>query len=188
MDIELLRRATAGDHAAVEGAVPLMGEELTPLEYVAVLRRMYGLVAAWESFCERSGPGWMQTLMGERQRRGLLEEDLRVLGSELPEGGLPRLPEFRGDAEFLGAMYVMEGSRLGGLVIAKHVEDVLGLEAGRGDSYFRGGGGQTAAMWREVLEVLRTRVPDDQADCVIAAARRMFQSFGDWMRGEVDAN
>ena len=145
MNIELLRRSTAEDHAAVEGAIPLMGTDLVLGQYVSVLRRMYGMVSAWERLCERDGPRWMQPMLKERQRRALLEEDLRVLGSELPgselpNGGAPRLPEFASDAEFLGAMYVMEGSRLGGLMIAKHVEGVLGLEAGRGDAYFRGGG------------------------------------------------
>lgn len=196
MDIEVLRQSTAEDHAAVEGAIPLMGTDLVLEQYVAVLRRMHGVVCAWERLCERDGPRWMQPMLKERQRRALLEEDLRVLGSELrgselpgselPNGGGPRLPECASDADFLGAMYVMEGSRLGGLMIAKHVEGVLGLEAGRGDAYFRGGGGQTAAMWREVLEVLRTRVPDDETELVILAAQRMFRSVGEWMRGAVE--
>lgn len=188
MDVELLRRATAADHATVEGAVPLMGEGLTVTEYVAVLRRMYGMVAAWEDLCEQRGPGWLQPMMRQRQRRTLLEEDLRVLGSELPAGGVPRLPELRSDAEFVGAMYVMEGSRLGGLMIAKHVEAVLRLDAGRGDAYFRGGGERTGAMWREVLDVLRTRVSDEETNSVLLAAQGMFRSFGEWMRGEVEAD
>ena len=57
MDVELLRRATAADHATVEGAVPLMGEGLTVTEYVAVLRRMYGMVVAWETFASRGVRG-----------------------------------------------------------------------------------------------------------------------------------
>lgn len=188
MDVDLLRRATAADHAGVEGAFPLMGEALTAAEYVAVLRRMHGMVAAWESLCEQRGPGWLQPMMKERQRRTLLEEDLRVLGSEMPvAGGVPRLPELRSDAEFVGAMYVMEGSRLGGLMIAKHVEAVLGLDAGQGDAYFRGGGERTGGMWREVLDVLRTRVSDEETNSAILAAQGMFRSFGEWMRGEVEA-
>lgn len=221
MNIERLRWATAADHDAVEGAVPLMGEGLTLTEYVSVLRRMHGVVSAWESWCEERAPEWLQPMMRQRQRRALLEEDLRVLqsadlqsvdlqsadlrpadlqaavpgwemnrdGRETP-GHLaadgPKLPEFTADAEFLGAMYVMEGSRLGGQFIAKHVEQVLGLEAGRGDAYFRGDGAQTGARWREFLDVLRLRVPDAETDVVIHAAKMMFQSFGEWMR--VDAN
>lgn len=46
MDIEVLRRSTAADHDAIEGAVPLMSERLTPECYVAVLERMHGVVAA----------------------------------------------------------------------------------------------------------------------------------------------
>ncbi len=159
MDIELLRRATAEDHAAVEGAIPLMESGLVLGEYVAVLRRMYGMVAAWERLCERDGPRWMQPMMKERQRRALLEEDLRNLGSELPDGDAPRLPEFGSDAQFLGAMYVMEGSRLGGLMIAKHVEGVLGLEAGRGDAYFRGAAGRRRRCGERCLRFSEREFP-----------------------------
>ena len=44
----------------------------------------------------------------------------------------------RDDATLLGAMYVMEGSTLGGQLIARHVELVLGLTAGQGNAHFRG--------------------------------------------------
>ncbi len=197
MDIEVLRRSTAADHDAIEGAVPLMSERLTPECYVAVLERMHGVVAAWERMGESAAPVWMQPMLQRRKRRALIERDLRFLrrssapdlddpALDSPDQALdaPAMPVFGSDAEFLGAMYVMEGSRMGGLLIAKHVEAVLRIEAGRGDAYFRGDGGETRAMWREFLEVLRTQVPDEETEEVIRGARRMFGLFGAWMRGD----
>lgn len=195
MDIDVLRRATAADHSEVENAIPLMSDQLTLATYVAVLQRMLGMVTAWEKLGEETtaereyptapgkAPRWMQPMMKQRQRQGLLEDDIRSLNSEALSTATPALPAFTSDAEFLGGMYVMEGSRLGGQHIAKHVESVLGFDTGRGNAYFRGYGQQTSAMWREFLEVLRTRVPDSEADTVIQAARLMFRAFGEWMRG-----
>jgi heme oxygenase (biliverdin-IX-beta and delta-forming) len=50
----------------------------------------------------------------------------------------PTVPEMTSAADLLGAMYVMEGSTLGGQLIARHVELVLGLTAGQGNAHFRG--------------------------------------------------
>ncbi|HEY0760400.1 MAG TPA: biliverdin-producing heme oxygenase [Acidisarcina sp.] len=202
MDIQLLREATAADHTSVEDSVPLMGADLTLDTYLSVMRRMYGIVVAWEEYAAARAPSWMQPMLAERSRRQLLEEDLRFFGVQPGRqltGGVPAGPAdvalpglalpglalagFETESQLLGAMYVMEGSRLGGLHIARHVESVLGLTPGRGDSYFRGRAEGTGAMWKEFLDVLRTRVPEAQADQAIFAARAMFRAFGEWMRG-----
>src|SRR5580693_9409415 len=93
----------------------------------------------------------------------------------------PTLPELRDAASLLGAMYVMEGSTLGGQLIARHVELVLGLTAGQGNAYFRGHNERTGQLWKEFCHALRTNVPDSETDAVIAAAKAMFGVFGSWM-------
>jgi heme oxygenase len=85
-----------------------------------------------------------------------------------------------GKAVFLGAMYVIEGSTLGGQYIARHVEHALGLFPGNGDAYFRGFGDRTGSMWREFQDALE-QVNDGDADIVINSAKKMFSMFGEWM-------
>ena len=82
----------------------------------------------------------------------------------------------------LGAMYVIEGSTLGGQLIGRHVERVLGLTAGQGNAYFRGHNERTGQLWKEFCDALRTKVPDRETDTVIAAAKTMFGVFWSWMR------
>jgi heme oxygenase len=183
MNIELLRQATKADHEAVENSVPLMGDGLTLQAYITVLYRIQGLVAAWEKLGEGAAPEWMQPMMKLRQRQALIEEDLRFLAPQLSLSDVPKMPAFTSDAQFLGAMYVMEGSRLGGAIIAKHVEIVLGFQMGRGTAFFRGSGRQTGPLWKDFLDVLQVRVPDAQADEVILAAQSMFRLFAEWMAG-----
>ncbi len=184
MNIELLRQATKVDHEAVENSVPLMGDGLTLQAYIAVLYRIQGLVAAWEKLSEEAAPEWMQPMIKLRQRQSLIEEDLRLLAPQLKLSDEPAMPAFTSDAQFLGAMYVMEGSRLGGAIIAKHVETALGFQMGRGAAYFRGSGKQTGSLWKDFLDVLRVRVPDAQTDEVILAAQGMFRLFAEWMAGD----
>ena len=84
------------------------------------------------------------------------------------------------ESRILGAMYVLEGSTLGGRYIASHVGNVLGLVPGRGDRFFRGYEERTIPMWREFQQVLLA-VPEEQGDAVIEAAKGMFGIFQDWM-------
>ena len=182
MEIQRLRSETAADHDAVEGSVPLMSDALTAEEYVSSLRAMYGMVAAWEDLLDRSAPAWVLALLTTRRRKHLLARDLAHFGAALPAESGPALPVFPGDAGLLGAMYVMEGSTLGGQFIARHVERVLGLVPGEGNAYFRGHAERTGTLWKEFLEVLRTAVPDSETGTAVVAAKAMFGSFGEWMR------
>lgn len=162
--------------------MPLMKLSLTKEEYVACLHQLYEIVAAWEENACAQAPEWIQKLLSTRGRKHLLERDLNWLGVKEISNKRPILPVMTDDASFLGTMYVIEGSTLGGQLIARHVEQVLELEAGKGDSFFRGYGQQTGTMWKEFCEVLRVKVPDHSAEVVIHSARNMFEVFRSWMQ------
>lgn len=181
MDITVLRSATAQDHRAAESAMPIMDEGLTQQTYVRTLLRLHGVVCGWESLCEDSAPAWMLPMMKLRERASLLTEDLRHLSPGFTCDPPPELPVIVTGADFLGSMYVMEGSRLGGTFIAKHVEKALSL-GGRGNAYFRGAGPNTGHLWNEFLLVLRTQVPENHTQAVVASAQRMFRFFAAWMQ------
>ena len=91
-----------------------------------------------------------------------------------------------GEAAFLGAMYVMEGSTLGGRFLARHVETVLGLAPGRGDAYFQGHGEATGALWREVTARI-SEVPEALSPVLVGAAKRAFAAFGEALRAGLSA-
>jgi heme oxygenase len=168
---------------------------MTRAEYAGVLLRLYPVVLAWEDWALAHAPLDLKEMVAGRRRAPLLEADFAVLGVVVNEGGrlkgmrfaperIPGLTD--GDAgyrtAFLGAMYVMEGSTLGGQYIARQVEEALGLEPGVGDAYFRGYGERTGEMWRAFRAVLM-EVPEADGEMVIDAARAMFAVFGDGLRG-----
>jgi heme oxygenase (biliverdin-IX-beta and delta-forming) len=182
MNLEQLRRETLPDHNAVEQSVPLMDEELDLDTYVSCLLKLHGMIAAWEEWAPPNAPAWIQPLLAARRRGELLMLDLAWFGADAPAEARPMLPEMRDAAGLLGAMYVMEGSTLGGQLIARHVELALGLNAGQGNAYFCGHNERTGQLWKEFCAALRTKVPDTETDAVIAAAKAMFGVFGSWMR------
>jgi heme oxygenase (biliverdin-IX-beta and delta-forming) len=182
MNLEQLRRETLPDHNAVEQSVPLMDEELDVDTYVSCLLKLHGMVAAWEEWAAPNAPAWIQPLLAARRRGQLLMLDLMWFAADASGETRPTLPEMGDAAGLLGAMYVMEGSTLGGQLIARHVELVLGLTAGQGNAYFCGHNERTGQLWKEFCDALRSKVPDSETDAVIAAAKAKFGVFGSWMR------
>lgn len=161
--------------------MPLMRPDLDRDLYVAVLQRLFGIIEAWERTAKAGLPMRLRYLAEDRSRLKLLEEDLRGLGVSEFDHHRPHLPEFKNRAELLGAMYVMEGSRLGGQFIAKHVEASLGLSDGNGSRFFRGFGDATGRRWKEFTAVLESEVPDEQSVDAVRGAKKMFAAFGEWM-------
>ena len=182
MDIQRLRQETKADHRAVEDAVPLMHEGLDIAQYVQCLRQIYGVVAAWEERAAEIGPQWLQLALLTRQRKPLLERDLAWFGVTEKDDRRPTLPEMNDLPSLFGAMYVMEGSTLGGQFIARHLETTLHLSEGQGCSYFRGHGSQTGPLWKEFCEMLKLRISDEQTGAVVISAKAMFRTFGTWMQ------
>jgi heme oxygenase len=176
-----LRQETALEHRAVEDALPLMREDLRLEQYTACLQRIYGFVSAWEQSSTSSAPAWMLESLLVRSRLSLLERDLRCFKLRVPQDCSAKLPIFASVASLFGGMYVMEGSTLGGQLIARHVETVLHLEKGRGNCYFRGHGEQTGSMWQEFCLMLKATIPDENTELVVDSAKRMFVAYGEWM-------
>ena len=189
MDLTRLREQTAGNHAATEDTVPLMSPTLTRAEYIATLVRFYRVVSAWDRWVDAHAPHDLLPLLAGRRRANLLAHDLEAMGATVP-ADVDALPEslmenssVSGDPRsiFLGRLYVMEGSTLGGQYLARHAEEALGIRSGEGNSYFRGYGEATGERWREVRAVLQA-LPDTETDGVIASAKEMFTIFGEAMR------
>jgi heme oxygenase (biliverdin-IX-beta and delta-forming) len=161
--------------------MPLMEDDLTLDTYIDVLRRLRCVVAAWERHLAASTDRPPDSFISERNRLPLITRDLEILSGGDFRAEVCELPCFDNSGQLMGAMYVMEGSRLGGQLIAQHVERVLELSPGYGTGYFRGFGEQTGRMWRSFIDRLRHDIPDSETEEVIRGAKKMFELFGCWM-------
>lgn len=168
---DLLRRETAAAHRAVE-ALPrmrrLLHRQVTRDDYAAVL---CGFLPVHGGFEPRAAAlaGWSPGCGGERLRA--LQADLRQLGREPVSAALPPAPALHGRAAALGACYVLEGSFLGGAVIAQHLRRQLGDATPL--RYFAGAGIDVGGRWQAFLALLEAGLaaPGERAQALCAARR-----------------
>lgn len=176
-----LRAATRLQHDRIERLLAL--ESPLPLaRYGAILLGFERFLTAWEQELREALPARLHAWLAARGRLGFVAQDLAFLAPGLPvppARPVPRcLPE-RSVAAAFGSLYVIEGSALGGQVIAPRLKRDLGLEPGRGASYFHGHGARTGALWREFRLLAEEEIGADPAHRRLAcrAAKQTFEAL-----------
>jgi heme oxygenase len=148
---ETLRTATRSSHHGIDHhplLTPLVRPELSLEHYGRVLRSFLWLYTPLQADFARSielaGGGFELA-----DRIGWLNTDLASLGlaKDLPADAW-QPPVISSTAELVGALYVIEGSTLGGQVISRQISASIGLTASRGARFFNGWGEQTEARWQ----------------------------------------
>jgi heme oxygenase (biliverdin-IX-beta and delta-forming) len=116
-----------------------------------------------------------------RQRAHLLAADLRALGADAIPCEAEALPEIQRFAQAFGALYVIEGSRLGGRILARQVSAAVGESADGAQRFLRGdetaGAGQ---LWKEFCSALSAYAASaglGTRDAIIAGALDTFGCF-----------
>lgn len=181
--LERLKTETRAAHDRIEAAIDLDRRMASRESYRDLLIRFYGFHRAWESAAAQMAPD--RSFFRSRCKTQLLARDLAALGLEsddimrLPQC-LPLMP-LTAPAAVLGSMYVVEGSTLGGAIIARDVENRLGLTAETGCAYFRSYGRNVAAMWKSFGAVLLQASSPATDDLIVEAAQDTFTVMHDWL-------
>jgi heme oxygenase len=177
-----LRLTTRADHDRIERILRL--DEPMPLaRYATILGGFDAFLRTWEPRIHAALPERLQSWFRARWRGGFASADVEWLrsvgGVRMPAVDAPgaaSLP-LTDLADVLGSLYVIEGSALGGRVIAPLLKRTLGLGQGSGASYFHGFGGDTAAMWSN-FRVLASLEIGDSAHDVVQACKSARRTFG----------
>lgn len=185
-----LRAATRAAHRDIETApamVRLLAADLTEADYVAVLCQ----TGAFHRGFEQQAAA---LLAPEAEARAFLDGGrMRALAADLDWFGVPlpapapaaALPALASEAQALGAMYVIEGSDLGGRVIARRLSDTLGLTPQTGGRFY---GGHDAATtrdrWLRFCDLLQRAAPrsDAIAADMAGGAVATFRCLEAWLR------
>lgn len=186
MLLDSLREKTRPHHGAIEQnrlLAAVLRPELTRDLYIQVLARFYGFIKPIEELLRRNAADAGNAfLLNRHVKTALLEQDLAQLGVDAEAlRSIPlcdQLPASDRPAARMGILYVIEGSTLGGRVIAGAVRDSLGIDAGSGCAYFTGYGSSTRAMWKDtcrVLEEFGQRAQAEQSETVAAAADTFYR-------------
>lgn len=177
-----LREETAELHRGVEDAVDLPASVRTRGDYAELLGRFLDLHAHLER--RLASPPWRVrwTQLGidiaRYARSDLLVADLTRLDAAPSPRRPERLPPLRTFGEALGCLYVLEGSSLGGRVLAPAIRSTVGDVP---VSFLIGQGRRHPEPWQAVRQALRL-VDPREGDPVVLGARETFAAFGAHLR------
>lgn len=158
--LQALRAATQSRHAAIESVLQLQASR-DLRRFGAALQVFEAFLRGWEPLAAQAMPLGVRPWFEAHRRGHLATRDLRVLGLPALEAhGLPQLP-LASAAEALGSAYVIEGSALGGTLIARFMAERFGIDAGGGASFFAARGAGTARTWREFCAHLEAELAAD---------------------------
>lgn len=109
-----------------------------------------------------------------------LSEDIHVVGADLMpldhqlDGNIIKSVDL---SNYLGYLYVKQGSTLGGQVLCRRLSRSLALTPGRGLRFFSGFGEQTRQNWLYFLHYLAGKEAEIDTSRVIASACEYFQAL-----------
>ncbi|GJE44310.1 biliverdin-producing heme oxygenase [Methylobacterium soli] len=177
-----LRAATAAAHENLERSLDWEARVATLDGYRVLLARFRGFHAVYEPAIGAALGD--EAFFAPRRRLARLDADLRHLGATSDPDALPGppAPALADPASAIGALYVLEGSTLGGQMIGRRIAALHGFDAETGCGYYLAHGRRTGAMWaafRARLDAL-AEGPDAEA-AAIAAAEATFDALRLWL-------
>lgn len=153
----------------------------TPDDYIGLLKLMYGY---YEPLQQRIFQFVGDTSLAARTRMaGNILNDIKEIDSDhdLDINLCNDLPNLHSLAASLGALYVTEGSTLGGKIITKMIAKQVGISNDKAFSFFNAYGEETDLMWNEFKQVINAVPTAEEKAEMIASARDTFEKFNGWI-------
>lgn len=173
-----IKESTRPAHQKTEGIVVRQLKGIrSEADYTVVLKGFYAYFRAVEDRIAPFVTDEILSDLAQRRNSSYIQRDIEALGDTVDN--IPRVeaPSVRSVLEALSALYVLEGSIMGGPYIVQMLTK-YGIE--RGTSFFEGYGANSGQMWTRFTMVLN-EYGKNPADYPIATnmANRTFQQFGE---------
>lgn len=179
-----LRSQTAHQHQQTEDLVGVMREDFSLEDYKKLLTRFYAFYKSFEpKMSDALRENTIEFDYENRQNTPKLFSDLESLGmseTEIAEiKSFDDLPALDSKENIFGALYVVEGSTLGGQVISRHLKEKFGFDESGGNAFFSGYGKETGTMWKIFRDAI-TDFSDGNINRkqIIGAANETFTKIG----------
>ena len=143
----VIKETTRSVHTELEKAlIPALKKISSPVEYAEILKLFYGYFRPVETAVFQYIDQGDLPDISTRRKSNWLESDLEQMKQDLPVHRCENIPQINSRAGAWGALYVLEGSTLGGKIISKMIasrlpEDDLPLH------FFQGYGDDTMHRW-----------------------------------------
>ena len=176
---EDLKVITYPEHQSSEKKMMLALKKIeTHEDYIRMLARLYGFYTPLEDLIRRY-PTLLPDLP-ERFRAHHLLADIRHSGHLIPTLEVCQdLPVIDSIEKALGALYVLEGSTLGGQIIAGIITHRLGRSASV--TFFNSYGSETEKKWQSLKNNLNQPRTEEEQAIIIDAAKDTFITFKNWI-------
>ena len=173
---EYLKQNTAEFHDAAErlfNSEKIFNKTFTLDDYKKIIHTNYLMLLHSEDkiFSNLSDRFSEKLQLRDRKKLPLIEKDIASLA--LTNQTASHELEFANESEALGAMYVIEGSTLGGNVIAKQLSKTEGFD-NITFNFFGCYQENTGPMWKNFKEVLDTEVTEENYDEVLSGAKKLY--------------
>lgn len=180
---EKLKTDTLANHQQLEKMlVGRMKAIRTTSDYIDLLQLFYSYFGGLEQQTDRYITEAELPDYQQRRKSSALANDIEVLGGiPVSVAGSDALPAITNTLQAYAAMYVIEGSTLGGKIISKMMAQQLGISDGKGLSFFNSYGDNTATMWNVFKDKLNVaaKTAEEEAE-VINTANQTFARFKEW--------
>ena len=184
---ETLRQRTESEHALIEGSMPVLSPDFTIANYASLLRRLHGFYEPFEKLIdhqlgERSEIAQLLAWHA-RKKQPWIQEDLQFMGKWAefaPIAHCEDLPTISSLSEVIGALYVTEGSTLGGSFIQRHLHARAEFEP-LPLRFFSSHQQNTGIMWRSLLIQAESLVKLERFEEAATAAVDTFRKLNAWL-------
>lgn len=182
--LQELKTATHAHHLEAEALVARFEWDRTEAGYSAYLLAMWGFHSAIEPVLEQACRRYALDLEPRRfEKTVALERDLEALSMDV--GRAPRcgrLPALDTLPRVVGALYVLEGSTLGGQYVLRQVKRTLPATADRAGAFLTVYGADTGPMWRSFRAWVEAQATAAASGEILAGACDTFGALADWLR------
>ncbi|WP_412469129.1 biliverdin-producing heme oxygenase [Pedobacter sp. KLB.chiD] len=171
-----IKEATKVAHQNLEKQVVLKLKSIrNNADYADLLKHFYAYFSHIE---ETIKPYITESILpdyAERRNSAYIKADILELGSEISDLPDTTVPKIENAVQALGALYVLEGSIMGGSIIVKMLEKG---GVNQGISFFSGYGEATGKMWGNFIAVLNAQArTEEEEKQAINAANQTFEHF-----------
>jgi heme oxygenase len=183
-----LRLETSHAHLSIEQSPRMRAmfvNNYSLQDYRLLLSRLLRFYQPLEAKIFDGLPAHIATKVEHRRKVQWLRADLYALGAEAAfEESDGSVMPFGSLEERMGALYVVEGATLGGLLIRKHLLGHFGQAAAPAMNFYSGYGKRANAEWKNfgaLLSSLFDRAGSHAQDRVVAGANATFSALERWL-------
>lgn len=152
---------------------PLQDGTLTKEKYINILSGFYTFHSGYKCAFDKIKNKFPQ----QADPVHLIEKDFETLCVPKPLGKKMHKDTVSDFNAYIGYLYVLQGSTLGGQYLSKQIEKTMGLKQGKEQFYFYGYGKNTGHVWKEFLEYLEKQESNINENDVLNSAFAAFQNL-----------